>query len=433
MPEVTNISSLNSSPDVGEERQRESLSSIGKAWCLTLFIAEEIPATIVIYVALLMFLQFGMSLAEATFFSALLFVPWALKSYFRSWVERVGQIRLLLHAVEMLLCAALVLLGYCCNKGALPVFYSLFSISLLCAIHGLVSQTCCERTIHPLYRRFLTPVGQLCSQITIVFTYGAFIFLIGILQIYSRNIRYSWQTGCYMAAGVLLLFTLFHLLFLTLSNDGPSVAGSKRSKELPLTRDDFWRGTSLLFLLLLPQGLMFYARVLYLYDVHFNGGLQCTIQEIGFAQGTVGVIAFSIGLLLGRRLVSKTTLRGKSHGGGIFFWLMALSLALSPLVYLTMTAFPPHHLLHLSLCTGLAQLLFGFGLSACRFPLCDISEVRYDTMLNMLRIPPFAAAMLMPMAVSGWLVTQLGYANFFLFNTVCAIFCLLGIFILRRP
>ena len=117
---------------MGEARQRESLSSIGKAWCLTLFVAEEIPATIVIYVALLMFLQMGMALAEATFFSALLFLPWALKSFIRSLVEHVMHPRLLLHTVEILLCGALVLLAYCCNKGVLPVFYSLFSVSLLC-------------------------------------------------------------------------------------------------------------------------------------------------------------------------------------------------------------------------------------------------------------------------------------------------------------
>ena len=431
--EVTKVSTLKSSSEIEEVRQREGLSSIGKAWCLTLFVAEEIPATIVIYVALLMFLQMGMALAEATFFSASLFLPWALKSFTRSLVEHVMHPRLLLHTVEILLCGALVLLAYCCNKGVLPVFYSLFSVSLLCSIHSLASQACYERTIHPLYRRFLTPSGQMCSQMAIVFTYGAFIFLVGILQVYSRNIRYSWQVGSYVAAGVFLLFTLFHLAFLTFSNDNSQVEERHCSKNILPSRGDFWRGASLLFLLLLPQGLMFYARVLYLYDVHSNGGLQCTIQEIGFAQGTVGVIAFSLGLLLGRRIVRKTTLRGGSNGGGNSFWLMACSLALSPFVYLLMTIYPPQHLLHLSFCTGMAQLLFGLGLGACRLPLTDISGTRYDALLNQLRIPPLAAVMLLPMAASGYLVSQLGYTNFFLFNTICAFFCLLGIFVLRRP
>ncbi|MBO7167927.1 MAG: hypothetical protein J6V61_04190, partial [Bacteroidaceae bacterium] len=69
----------------------------------------------------------------------------------------------------------------------------------------------------------------------------------------------------------------------------------------------------------------------------------------------------------------------------------------------------------------------------CRLPLTDISGTRYDALLNQLRIPPLATVMLLPMAASGYLVSQLGYTNFFLLNTICAFFCLLGIFLLRRP
>jgi long-subunit fatty acid transport protein len=63
---------------------------------------------------------------------------------------------------------------------------------------------------------------------------------------------------------------------------------------------------------------------------HEHGGLQCTMQEIGFAQGTVGVIAFSIGLFVGRRLIKHYTLPR-------LFWPMALCIVLSPFVYLGMT------------------------------------------------------------------------------------------------
>ena len=64
-------------------------------WFLTLFAAEEIPAAIVTYVALLMLLQLGLAPAEATFCSALLFVPWVLKSFMRPWISRVRNLRLM--------------------------------------------------------------------------------------------------------------------------------------------------------------------------------------------------------------------------------------------------------------------------------------------------------------------------------------------------
>ena len=40
--------------------------------------------------------------------------------------------------------------------------------------------------------------------------------------------------------------------------------------------------------------------------------------------------------------------------------------------------------------------------------------------------------MIVPMAVSGWLVQQLGYNSFFLVNALSAPVCLLGIYLLKR-
>ena len=170
---------------------------------------------------------------------------------------------------------------------------------------------------------------------------------------------------------------------------------------------------------------MFHSRVLYLFDAQVRGGLQCTMQEIGFAQGTVGVIAFSIGLALGRRLIVRHTLQR-------LFWPMALSLSLSPFVYLGMTFWPPQSLPALCCCTMTAQLLFGLGLGVCRLPISAISGTRYRNTINMLQIPLVSAAMLVPMAMSGWLVEQLGYNTYFLVNALSAPVCLLLIFLLRR-
>ena len=188
---------------------------------------------------------------------------------------------------------------------------------------------------------------------------------------------------------------------------------------------------------------MFYARVLYLYDAHVHGGLQCTIQEIGFAQGTIGVIAFSIGLFLSRRLLikdekAKRLKREIDNGGQAvtstfqLFDLSTLSLVLSPFVYLGMTLCPPQALWQLCLCTMTAQLLFGFGLGACRLPIRAISGTRYRDTVSMLQIPLVSAVMIVPMAVSGWMVEQLGYGTYFLINALAAPVCLLSVFFLRR-
>ena len=403
-------------------------------WFLTLFAAEEIPAAIVTYVALLMLLQLGLAPAEATLLSALLFLPWVLKSFMRSWVRRVGNFKQILHLIEALLFVSLVLLAFSFNRGPLAVFFALLLVSLLCAWHELAARMYYERMLRPVFQKLLTAPKLAFSQVAVIFTYGALIFLVGTLQVYFRQIRYSWAMGCYVAAGLFLIFFFHHLIWLRSPRVGDSGAkhsvGASVKAELRIIdrirhQNHWWQPVLILFLLLLPQGLMFNARVLYLYDTRANSGLGCSIQEIGFAQGTVGVIAFSLGLFLGRRLIRHYSLER-------LFWPMSLSIVLSPFVYLGMTIRQPENLWQLCLCTMTAQFLFGLGLGVCRLPVSAISGARYRNTINMLQIPLVSAALFIPIAISGLLVEQLSYDTYFLVNALSAPLCLLGIFLLKH-
>ena len=406
----------------------------GGFWFITLFAAEEIPAAVVTYVALLMLLQLGLAPAMATLLSALLFIPWVLKSFMRAWVRRVGHFKQMLHLIEALLFISLVFLAFSFNRGPAAVFFALLLVSLLCAWHELAARMYYERMLRPVFQKLLTAPKLAFSQVAIIFTYGALIFLVGTLQVYFRQIRYSWAMGCYVAAGLFLVFVFHHLIWLRNprvgDNGAPHSVGASVKAELRIIdrirhQEKWWQPVLVLFLLLLPQGLMFFARVLYLYMPQANGGLQCTMQEIGFAQGTVGVIAFSIGLALGRRLIKLYTLPR-------LFWPMALCIALSPFVYLGMTFCPPQALWQLCLCTMSAQLLFGLGLGVCRLPISAISGARYRNTINMLQIPLVSVCLLVPMAISGLLVERLGFSSYFLINALSAPICLLGIYLLKR-
>ena len=177
--------------------------------------------------------------------------------------------------------------------------------------------------------------------------------------------------------------------------------------------------------MLLPQSLMFFTRVHYLFDKTANGGLGCTIQEIGFAQGTVGVIAFTLGLTIGRSLMRWIPAQK-------LFWPLTLVLGLSPAVYLFMTIETPTDLGALCVATFHAQLLFGLGICICRIPLAMISGERYRNCANLLSVPLIATCMLLPLMASGWLVSWLGYHQFFLLNTLTAPICWLLIKVVRR-
>ena len=254
------------------------------------------PAAIVTYVALLMFLQLEMAPALATLLSAFLFLPWVLKSFMRSWVRRVGHFKQVLHIIEALLFVSLILLAFSFGtvndkwlNGKCLVFLALFLVSLLCAWHELAARMYYERMLRPVFQRILTAPKLASSQVAVIFTYGALIFLVGTLQVYFRQmISYSWAMGCYVAAGLFLLFAFHHMIWLRNPRVGDSGAkhslGGSVKAELRIIdrireQKGWWRPVLILFLLLLPQGLMFHARVLYLYMPRANNGLGCSIRR----------------------------------------------------------------------------------------------------------------------------------------------------------
>ena len=238
----------------------------------------------------------------------------------------------------------------------------------------------------------------------------------------------SWSTAVYLLTGAYLLLILWN--WITLRNDrqaaqhdqpaeraedGPSFMAP--SSSFCASRSAFMMAVSL-FLLLLPQALMFHARVLFLLALPAEGGLGCSLQWVGLAQGTVGVIAFSIGLIVGHRLLSRSDAVSSFNRR---LASMTFAIGLSPLVYWLMTQYPPTTLLWLCVATASAQFCFGYGLNATMPFLRHFFGNRYQETINYLYVPLITLLMLPAMAASGWLVTRLGFPDFFLIDSLLAI------------
>ena len=390
-------------------------------WVPSLFAAEEIPSAVVTFVALLMFLQTGSSSTEAIFLTSLISLPWVLKPFFRNWVSKTGHFKLMLHVIEFLLFVGLSAIAISFPYGRSWLFVALFMVSLLCAWHQLTAQMYYEQIFNPHLQRLFNGLRMFSAQIALVMTYGVLIIVVGALEIYFRQIRPAWSMGCYILAGVFLFFVLFHMMILKNPTVGNQNWHKKRIQSLKedtqilgcIQQPGWWRQVVMLFLLLLPQSLMFHTRVLFLIDSKEAGGLGCTIQDIGFAQGTVGVIGFSLGITLGHRLMKK-------YSSEHLFWQLTIMLGLSPLVYVCMTYFPPDNLGMLCVATFVAQILFGMGLNACRILVHRISEEQNRNSIDLLSIPIISACMIIPMAISGLLVTHLGYKTYFLIDIIMA-------------
>ena len=370
----------------------------------------------VTYVALLMLLQFGTSEAMATFYSALLFLPWVLKSYFYSKVRTAGRFKRYLHVVEVLMFLCLMGIAVYISEAGVKgwlLFLFLFVLSFLCAWHELLSRLYYGRMLFPRQQRIFNNIKMVASQVALVVTYGVLIIVAGFFEVFFRSYQKAWAMESSLVAGGFLVFLVLNMMTLanpkgrnrsryetladTVKNELQVVARIRQKPHvLPVVMS--------LFFLLLPQALLFNTRVFFLLASVEQGGLGCSVQDVGFAQGTIGVLAFSFGLALGRALM-------KRYGISRLFGTTAVVLTLSPLSYMLMASAPQVNNLWLLCCvTFFVQFCFGFGLNVCRLYVPYISEQRYRNTTNFFYVPLVITLMLVPMALSGWLCHQLGYS-----------------------
>ena len=389
-------------------------------WIPSLSVAEEIASTVVLYVALLMFWQFGSSQVLASVYSALLFLPWVFKSYLYSKVRKAGRFKRHLHVVESLM--FLCLMGLALYLAELQVcvhilFLFLFVLSLLCAWHELLSRLYYSTMLHPQQQRYFRNLKLLPAQSAQVVTYGVLIIVVGFFEVFFRSYQKAWAMESSLVAGVFFFFLVLNVIVLqNPSQAHPSrhetIAAAVKSElhvlsrlqQKPHTLPDILS----LFFLLLPHALLFNPRVFFLLNSADQGGLGCSVQEVGFAQGTIGVLAFSLGYLMGRWAMER-------WGWQRMFVPIAVVLTLSPVSYCLMALSPTGDNMWLLCCmTFSAQWCFGFGLNVCRLYVPFVSASRYRHVANPLYVPLVASLVILPMALSGWLFTLLGAPTYFM-------------------
>ncbi|MBQ7443944.1 MAG: hypothetical protein IJS59_08805 [Bacteroidaceae bacterium] len=415
------------------------------SWLATLFAAEAIPSAITTYVALLIFMQMGMGWGASTLMAAMLMLPWTARPLAETALARAGHLPLQLRTAEAALFAALVWLALSFTGPDGSVWHvaaALLAVAMLSAWHEIGSRHLYTRLLRRPMQRYFNLPKMVASQSVVVITYGVMIVGVGFLEVFYHNRRnamtLSWSTAVYVLAGFYLLLTLYNLIALPAparchhrttplpaAGIAPHAAlGGDKRRQAVLA----W---ALMFAMLLPQALMFHARVLFFVAPRTQGGLGATLQWLGLAQGTVGVIAFSAGLVLGYWLIihgsathrrrSRATLDPATRRRITRRALVAATalLPLSPLIYCHLAALLPSTLLPLCVATGAAQFLFGFGLNACAPLIARLSGHAYDNATGYLHVPAIALAMLLPSALAGTVLELTSFRTFFAIDAAC--------------
>jgi PAT family beta-lactamase induction signal transducer AmpG len=144
------------------------------------------------------------------------------------------------------------------------------------------------------------------------------------------------------------------------------------------------------------------------------GGLGLATETIGVIYGTVGVIAFMFGALLGGFVISR-------HGLKFWLWPMLLAIHLPDAVFIWLAQAQPENLFAIGAGVAVEQFGYGFGFTAFMLYMIRIARGPHATAHYALCTGFMALGMMLPGMWSGWLQEHLGYKLFFVWVILATI------------
>lgn len=238
----------------------------------------------------------------------------------------------------------------------------------------------------------------------------------------SGNIRFAWSMVFAIVALMFVGFHIYHRFALPRpEEDRPGQSGEKGFlAEFLETFGSFFKkkriGVMLVFLLVYRLGESQLVKLAspFLLDSREASGLGLTTGDLGLIYGTIGIIALSLGGILGGIAASR---KGLKH----WLWWMVAAMNLPNLVYVFLSYLMPSSLWLVGVSVAVEQFGYGFGFTAYMLYMIYISEGKHKTAHFALTTGFMALGMMIPGMISGWLQELIGYQHFFIWVMLCTI------------
>lgn len=407
------------------------------AWVPTLYFAEGLPYVLIVTVSGLMFRQLGISVADVALYTSWLYLPWVIKPFWSPFVDLFKTKRWWLLITQIILGAGLAGVGLTLNT---PNFFRwsltiMWLLAFSSATHDISIDGFYLLGLDEGEQSMFVGIRNTAYRIAMIAGQGGLLILVGFFEkLFGSTVR-AWSLGFMIAGGLMILLWLYHSYILPhpVADCSARVSGSNILKEFGMTFVSYFKKphiiSALLFILLFrfPEAQIGKIAPLFLIDSAADGGLALTTAQIGFAQGTMGVIGLLLGGILGGLTLSKFGLKK-------CIWYMVAAISVPDLVYVYLSWMPTQNMVLISTCVFIEQLGYGFGFTAYTLFLMYFSRGEHQTSHYAISTGIMALGMMLPGMVSGIIEELMGYRTFFIWIIACcAVTCLVSAFIKYEP
>ena len=409
------------------------------AWVPSMYLAEGLPFVAVQSVSVVMYKKMGMSNTDIALYTSLLYLPWIIKPLWSPFIDLLKTKRWWIITMQLLLGAGFAGIAF---SIPLPIFFQatmafFYLLAFSSATQDIAIDGFYMLGLDTNLQSMFVGIRSTFYRIATLLGQGALVMLAGFLErLTGNNIPFAWSTTFFILAGLFIIFSFYHRFILPrpeIDNQRALMTARQIISEFGVTFVSFFKKPQVLAALFFMLTFRFSEAQLlkmiplFLIDTIEKGGLGLSTEQYGLFYGTMGIVALTLGGIIGGICASR---------GGLKEWLWPMTLAMlitaATFVYLSFSQ--TGSLIMINICIFIEQFGYGFGFTAYVLYLMYYSEGKYKTAHYAICTGFMALGMMLPGLFAGWIQEHLfagSYRNFFLWVSVCSIVPIIAISLLK--
>ena len=386
-------------------------------WIPVLNFASGLPYAIIISVSVIMYKNLGINNEDIGIYTSLLYLPWVVKPLWSPFIDLYSTKRKWFLAMQLVISIAFLIVGL-----TIPIsnFFVLSLAVFWIAAFASASNDVASDGLYMLaltkdQQSFFLGIRSTFYRLSLLTGNGLIVIIAGYLEQQYGDKTKAWSYTMIIVGFIMTAITIYNY-FTT-----PKVEPNTKENELDSTpkvsfgavfKTFFQKkqiGLALAFILLFRLGESQLLKMLtpFLIDEKSVGGMGLTTQDVGIIYGTFGVLALTIGGILGGIAISKDGLRK---------WILPMILAMHlPIIgFILLSHFHPASIYYVYATVIAEQFGYGFGFAAFMMYLIYLADGESKTSHYSIATGFMALGMMLPGMLSGYIQEYLGYGNFFI-------------------
>ena len=403
-------------------------------WIPVLNFASGLPYAIIISVSVIMYKNLGINNEDIGIYTSLLYLPWVIKPLWSPFIDLYSTKRKWFLSMQLLISLAFLIVGLTIPLSnffviSLAVFWVAAFAS---ASNDVASDGFYMLALEKEQQSFFLGIRSTFYRLSMLTGNGLIVVIAGYLEQEYGDKQKAWSYTMIVVGLIMTVITIYNYFTtpkievetaetkITETNSAVSKTEWVPNKSFTAVFASFFQkkqiGIALAFILLFRLGESQLLKMLtpFLIDPITAGGMGLTTQDVGVIYGTFGVLALTVGGILGGIVISRD---------GLGKWMLPMILAMHlPIIgFILLSHFHPSSVYYVYVTVIAEQFGYGFGFAAFMMYLIYLADGESKTSHYSFATGFMALGMMVPGMLSGYIQEYLGYGNFFIWVFIATI------------